>query len=215
MTRISRIWACVAALAAFVAVPGVQAADDPGWYAGAGIGRTDVKKTSSWTQVTDAALFRSGFTSNTLIESHDTAWKLYGGYQFNEHFAVEGGYHDLGQFKGTTIVSAPAASTAGGKWAAYAGSIAAVGSYPIAGRFSVLAKAGLAVTRLKVDLPVPTPFSPSATRVQPLLGLGVKFDFNKQFAMRGEFERFNNVGDGDRTGQTPINVWSVSAQYRF
>ena len=51
--------------------------------------------------------------------------------------------------------------------------------------------------------------------MQPLLGLGVKFDFNKQFSMRGEFERFNKVGDGDKTGQTPINVWSLSAQFRF
>ena len=98
---------------------------------------------------------------------------------------------------------------------AYAGSLSAVGSYPLFNRFSVLGKAGLAVTRLKVDLPLPSTFTPSATRVQPLLGLGVKFDFNKQFSMRGEFERFNNVGDGDKTGQTPINVWSLSAQFRF
>ena len=215
MNRISLIWACVAALAAVAGMPVAQAADDPNWYAGIGLGRTDVKKTTSWTQTTDATLFSRGFTTNTLIDSHDTAWKLYGGYQFNENFGVEAGYHDLGRFKGNTIVSAPAASTAGGNWVAYAGSLSAVGSYPLFNRFSVLGKAGLAVTRLKVDLPLPSPYSPSATRVQPLLGLGVKFDFNKQFSMRGEFERFNNVGDGDKTGQTPINVWSLSAQFRF
>ena len=76
-------------------------------------------------------------------------------------------------------------------------------------------KAGLALTRLKVDVPGPTQFSPSATRVQPLFGLGVKFDLNRTFGVRAEFERFNNVGDGSSTGQTPVNVWSASAQYRF
>lgn len=211
----SFIGACLATLAAFSGVSLVQAADDPAWYAGIGIGRSDVKRGSSWSQVTDAALLRSGFTSNTLIDSHDTAWKLYGGYQFNENFAVEAGYHDLGRFRGTAVVSAPVASTPGGNWVAYAGSLSAVGTYPVFNRFSIIGKAGLAVTRLKVDLPLPASFTPSATRVQPLLGLGVKFDFNKQFGLRGEFERFNNVGDGNRTGQTPINVWSVSAQYRF
>jgi hypothetical protein len=35
------------------------------------------------------------------------------------------------------------------------------------------------------------------------------------FGLRAEFERFNNVGDGSDTGQSPIHVWSLSAQVRF
>lgn len=213
MNNKSLMWTCLLVVAGLGA-PGIHAADDPGWYAGAGVGRTDVKKTSSWAQLTDGTLATRGITSNTVIDSHDTAWKLFGGYQFNENFAVEGGYHNLGQFKGATVITAPAASTAVGKWDAYAGSVAAVGIYPVVNRFAVFAKAGLAVTRLKVDVPG-AQFSPSATRVQPLLGVGVKYDINKAFGLRGEFERFNNVGDGSKTGQSPINVWTVSGQYRF
>jgi len=67
---------------------------------------------------------------------------------------------------------------------------------------------------LKVDVPGAL-YSPSATRVQPLLGVGLKFDFNKTFGVRAEFERFSNVGDGSSTGQSPIYVWSAGAQVRF
>jgi OOP family OmpA-OmpF porin len=215
MNNKSLLRACLLAITGFACAPAIQAADDPAWYAGIGVGRTDVKKTSSWTQVTDATLLTNGITSSTLIDSHDTAWKLFGGYQFNENFAVEAGYHDLGRFKGVTAVTAPAASTVSGRWDVYGGSVAAVGIYPVFNRFSVFGKAGLALTRLKVDVPTTIPFSPSGTRVQPLLGVGVRFDATKAIGLRAEFERFNNVGDGDRTGQTPINVWSVSAQYRF
>ena len=202
-------------------VPAAQAAQaapatqDPAWYAGVGVGRADAKRTTSWAQTMDAALLTGGFTSSTLVDSHGTAWKLFGGYQFSEIFAVEAGYHDLGRYTGSTTIAAPRASLASGTWDASAASIAAVATLPIVNRLSAIAKGGLAVTRLKVSFTGPVAFSPNETRVQPLLGAGLKFDFTKQFAVRGEFERFNNVGDGDKTGQTPINVWSVSAQYRF
>jgi hypothetical protein len=37
----------------------------------------------------------------------------------------------------------------------------------------------------------------------------------KAIGPRGEFERFNNVGDGSTTGQSAVHAWSVSALYRF
>ncbi len=214
MNNKSLLWTCLLMVAGLGGAPGLHAADEAGWYAGAGVGRSDVKRASSWTQVTGANLLARGLVSSTVIESHGTAWKLFGGYQFNENLAVEGGYHDLGRLKGLTVITAPA-STLAGRWDAYAASVAVVGSYPVVNRFAVFAKGGLALSRLTVDVPAPALYSPSATRVQPLLGVGVKFDFMKSFGVRGEFERFNNVGDGSTTGQSAVNVWSVSAQYRF
>lgn len=214
MNKQLMVWIGLVAVASVGGAPGAWAADEPAWYIGAGGGRSDASKTSSWSQVTAGTLATRGLISTTLIDSHDTAWKLFGGYQFNENFALEGGYHDLGRFKGTTTIVAPASTTAG-TWDVAAVSIAVVGTYPLPNRFAVFGKAGLAATRLKVDDPVPTGYSPSANRVQPLLGLGLKFDFTKKFGVRGEWERFNNVGDGSTTGQTPMNVWTLSAQFRF
>jgi OOP family OmpA-OmpF porin len=214
MNNKSLIVTCLLGFAGLGCAPGIHAADEPGWYAGAGAGQASVKKTSSWAQVTDATMLVSGFTTNTVIKSNDTAWKLFGGYQFNENFAVEGAYHDFGRFDGVTVVAAPASSTTG-TWKAYAASVSAVGIYPLAHQFSVFGKIGLAGSRVKVDVPAPVPYSPSATRFQPLLGVGIKYDINKAIGLRAEFERFNNVGDGSKTGQSPINVWTVSGQYRF
>ena len=195
---------------------GVQAADDSSWYIGAGFGTSDAKRTTSWGQQADIALRANGITSNTLVESHATAWKFFAGYQFNPNFALEGGYTDLGRFSGTTTVTAPAAGLATGKWEASSPlNLAAVGIYPVRDRFSVFGKLGLALTKVNVSITPPAPANLSATRVQPLLGVGLRYDFTKAFGVRGEFERFNNVGDGSNTGQTPINVWSLSAQYRF
>ena len=195
---------------------GVQAADDSSWYIGAGFGTSDAKRTTSWGQQADVALLANGITSSTLVESHATAWKFFAGYQFDQNFALEGGYTDLGKFNGTTTVTAPAAGLATGKWQARSPlNLAVVGSYPIKDRFSVLGKLGLAVTKVTASITPPAPASLSATRVQPLLGVGLKYDFTKAFAVRGEFEHFNNVGDGSNTGQTTIHMWSLSGQYRF
>jgi OOP family OmpA-OmpF porin len=195
---------------------GLQAADEANWYIGAGFGRSDAKRTTSWGTTADATLFINGITSSTLVDSHDTAWKLFGGYQFNENFALEGGYTNLGKFGGTTTITAPAAGLAAGKWKARSPlNLAVVGTYPIKDRFSVLGKLGLAVTKLTVSIAPPAYANISATRVQPLLGVGLKYDFTKAFAVRAEFERFNNVGDGSNTGQSNINVWSLSGQYHF
>jgi OmpA-OmpF porin, OOP family len=191
-------------------------ANDPAWYAGGGIGRSDVKRSNSWANQTDALLrANSGITSSTLIESHDTAWKLFGGYQFNDIVAVEVGYHDLGKLKGVTTITAPAPGTAAGTWEASALSVSAVATYGITDRFGFLIKGGLAATRLKANVSSPAPFSANETRVQPVLGVGVKFDFTKAIGVRAEFERFNNIGDGATTGQSPFQVWSVSGLYRF
>lgn len=216
MTNKSPLWPLVLVFAMFTGAPPVQAADEPAWYVGAGVGRTDVKRANSWAAQTDAALLTSGVTSSTLIDSHDTAWKLFGGYQFNEFIAAEAGFYRLGDFDGVTTISAPApGSIAGGSWDVKAVTLSAVATYPLANRFGLLFKAGLAASRLEVNVAAPTGFSRSETRVQPLLGLGVKFDVTKAIGLRGEFERFVNVGDGSTTGQSAVNVWSASALYRF
>ena len=214
--RKSLMWNGILAVASLIYALGGLAADESSWYIGAGYGTSRAAKTSSWGQVADATLSANGFTSNTVIDSHDNAWKFFGGYQFNENWAVEAGYTDLGRFLGTTAISAPAAGTATGKWdASSLLNVAAVGIIPVKDRFSVFGKLGLALTKVHVSISPPAAATLSATRVQPLLGVGLKYDFTKTFSMRGEFERFNNVGDGSITGQTPINVFSLSGQFRF
>ena len=46
-------------------------------------------------------------------------------------------------------------------------------------------------------------------------GVGLEYMFTDWFGMRAEFERFVTVGDDATTGQTNINVWTVSGLVRF
>jgi len=212
----SLVWSSILAVAGLSHAPGVLAADELSWYVGGGLGMSDAQRTTSWGQQVDAIFLTNGFTTNTLISSHETAWKIFGGYQFNQNFAVEAGYTYFGKFDGTTYISAPAPGLGAGKWEASSPlNVAVVGTVPVWDRLSAIGKLGLAYTKVTVTVSAPTPISLSASRVQPLLGVGLKYDFTKAFTVRGEFEHFNNVGDGSNTGQTAINVWSLSGQYHF
>jgi OOP family OmpA-OmpF porin len=57
------------------------------WYVGAGIGTTNYQGDS----VNDVP------QANIDIDGWQTSWSLFGGYQFNEKWAVEAGYIDFGE----------------------------------------------------------------------------------------------------------------------
>jgi len=80
MSRIT--WAAALALG-LVSMPAL-AAEDQGFYAGAGAGQFSIDF--------------SGDLLGTSIsfDDSDTAFRVFGGWQFNEFFAVEGGYVDGG-----------------------------------------------------------------------------------------------------------------------
>lgn len=209
---IKKAIACLALCASAFAGQ-LRAADEPAWYLGGGAGRGEAKSPSSWAGQTDAALAAVGVTSRTSIESHETAWKVFGGYRFNDMVAIEVAYNGLGRYKGTTTITAPApGSVAGGTWDTSAFSVAAVGTYPVVERFGLLFKAGLAATRLNASV---SSFSKTETRVQPMFGVGAQFAATKAVGLRAEFERFQNVGDGSTTGQSAINMFTASLLYRF
>jgi len=216
-------WISIALLAATaVSAPlSVSAADESPWYAGAGIGRGEAKRPGSWVEQADLAFKAQGVTSVTNIGTGSTAWKLYGGYQWDENLGVEAGYARLGRFNGVSNVTAPAAATGSGTWDASAFSLAAVGTLPIKERFAAIGKLGLAYTRLSVSATAPgaggaaVAFNPSNDRVNLMLGLGLRFDLSKKVGLRAEYEQYSNVGDATKTGQTAIGVWSLGAQYRF
>src|SRR5690242_14187948 len=88
--------AILAALTSPIALADDPTWDTSGWYIGASLGKAkakidDAKITSS--------LLRSGFTTSSISDDDSaTGYKLFGGYQFNPNFALEGGYFSLGRF---------------------------------------------------------------------------------------------------------------------
>jgi OOP family OmpA-OmpF porin len=189
---------CVTVLVSLLSLPGLALSQDiPGWYIGIGIGQSKAKGACD-------GVSGPGIT----CDETDTAGKILGGYQLSKNFALELGYADLGQAKAT---GGGGSSTFGTKGFEFTG----IGMLPIGERFSVLAKAGL--FSWKVDLKDETGLigSANASGTDLTYGLGLKFDFTRDFAIRGEWQRYKDVGDLNTTGQADVDFIGVSLVYRL
>lgn len=156
-----------------------------------------------------------GVSSN--LDDNDTGYKLQLGYQYNKNFAVEGGYIDLGKAKYSASFaggSADASVKASG-W-----NISAVGILPINDSFSVFGKVGAIDGKVKIDVSASGPGgtasgSESATKWKTLWGAGATYNISKQIGVRFEYEKFNNLGDDDTTGEDDVDLVSAGVVFKF
>lgn len=195
---VSTLLIAAAPMALAIEVHAQSPAGTTGFYGGLGAGRTD----------TDIGT--AGIAGST--DKNDTAWKLFGGYQFNQNFAVEGGYVDLGKASVIgTRGGAPASATLDAQvWQA-----SAVGSLPLTPQIALTGKLGLAYADTDTSGNIGgVPFGGNDTKLAPTYGLGMRYDITKTFGVRGEWERFRvgSVGLGDKNDS---DLYSVSAIFRF
>src|SRR5665647_1208689 len=123
---------------AVIAIP-LAVADDTGWYGGVNIGQSRAKIDDA--RIT-SGLLEGGFATTSITDDdRDTGYKLYGGYQLNKNFALEGGYFDLGKF-GFTATTVPA-GTLNGNIRLKGLNLDAVGILPFNEKFSAFGRAGV------------------------------------------------------------------------
>jgi len=210
--------ACFAA-ASLGCAAAAQAADDSGWYLGAGIGKSKGDDMGKAAATVDASLAAQGITSSTSFSGTNTAGKLFGGYQFNRVLGLEAGYSDLGRFSANSVITAPAPDSGSGTWKpGNVLSLAAIGSVPVWKELSAFGKLGVAYSKVDFSYTAPVSgvaISQSSSHTTPLLGAGLKYDIDKHVALRGEWERYLNLGDNSTTGRSDVNLWTVNLQYRF
>lgn len=139
---------------------GAQAAEDHGFYAGAGAGQS--------------------FVDEAAYDDEDTAFSAFGGYQFNRYFGLEAGYADLGELEPAGAGAALEASSA---------YLTAVGTLPFTEKFSGYAKAGLQRWDLDTAIPGLTGTADD-TGTDPVYGVGLQYRFTDAVALRGEYSRF-------------------------
>jgi OmpA-OmpF porin, OOP family len=140
-------------------------------------------------------------------DKSDTAFKIFGGYNLNPTFAIEGAYVDLGK----------ATASGGGISADAKGTgfeIAGVIKAPFTREFTGFAKLGVARMEGKVS---GSGFGFSAsdteTSTQFVGGLGLSYALSKEMALRGEWEnrRFDLPGNDKAT----VNTFTVGLQLNF
>lgn len=179
-----------ALLAASVFSPAAQAADNASSYIGISAGSVDQKVS---------------VTSIGSGKDSSTAYKVYGGFPFDNRFALELGYTDLGKVEagsGINSVSAhPKALTA-----------AIVISQPLGDKFAVNGKLGLASTNptlrannIKVD---------HGSKSSLLAGVGVSFNITKQLTLLVEYESYGTLVEHQNV-TLKATMASAGIRYRF
>lgn len=144
--------------------------------------------------------FKDACTGVSDCDNKDTAFKLFGGYQFTPNIAAELGYTDLGKAK------AGGESLEGTAW-----ELSAIGMWPLASQFSLLGRLGGYHGELKAT---GLGASDSKTKNGLTWGLGAQYDLSRNVGLRAEWQRFNNMG-GDNIVETHVDVLSLGALYRF
>lgn len=135
-------------------------AQEPGFYAGAGVGQS--------------------FVDEGVYDDEDTAFTVFGGYQFNRYFGLEAGYADFGKIE--PDVAGPALEGD----SAY---LTAVGTLPVTEKFSAYAKAGLHRWNVDTSLPGVTGNNDDSGS-DPTYGVGAQYRFTDKVALRAEYSRF-------------------------
>ena len=169
-----------------------------GFYAGAHIGQTTVDE------------FCDGVGGpGVSCEDSDTAFKLLGGAQLNQNFAVELAYINFGEIRLSGPGGTISAESSGFE-------IVGLGMLPVAERLSVYGKLGLyrAETEAAVNVPGVLVGNLDESNNDLTFGFGVRFDVTKQVAVRAEWQRYSDVGGGE-IGEADIDVISIGALFRF
>jgi len=201
----------------FAAVSGQAAlAAESGWYGGLSIGQS-----KGWIShdriATQVGVPVTGISFDD--EDTDVGYKLLGGYKFNKHFAVEGGYFNLGQF-GFTASYAPASSFTG-SMKLQGVNLDALGILPLTEKFSAFGRLGVIYAEAKdtftgtgagAGVAASDP-NPKKSDTNYKYGVGLQYDFTRALSMRGEWERYRVNDAVGNTGD--IDMVSVGLVYMF
>jgi len=123
------------------------------------------------------------------LDDSDETFSLFVGYKFNENFAVEGGWSELGDY-----------TYDGGNLEVEAFTFDLVGILPVDEQISVFAKAGVA----RVDYDAAS----KDTQTALSFGLGADYDFGNNISLQGEWTRINE-------SSAPIDMFGANIVFGF
>lgn len=184
-----------------------QSADPSGIYLGGSLGRSQYKDTCK----------------NLFVpcEDQDTAWRFFGGYQFNRNWALELGYGDFGD--ATANGDIPAGGTGAMTLNSYAFDLTGIGSLYLTERLSLFGRLGLYMGRTTRDIEFsnfPT-VSDAKTNSGLTYGAGVGYNLGR-LGVRLEWQRYDNIGtngnsaiQGQASGTDEVDFFSLGLLFRF
>lgn len=185
-----------------------------GGYAGFGFGSGEVATPSCDTPV----------SSNNFAQQCDReiGYQLFGGYQFNRHLAVEGGYINIESI--SSLATEPGPDAPDGTPTTVSGYnfstlyVAGVGRLPLgAGPFAVTGRIGLHNGTLEADgCPADQSCPDNADSTDLLYGIGAEFNFNRHLRAQVDYSRFNFDSNlANEVDVDEVDVVAASLVYRF
>jgi OOP family OmpA-OmpF porin len=176
---------------ALLTSPWARADENTSWYMGASAGPTQAR-------IDDARILQNlgsvGLGNASISESNrDNGYKVFGGYQFNRNFALEGSYFDLGKF-GFTATTTPA-GTLNGDISLRGFGLDAVLGVPLTSKLRVFAKVGANYAEARDNFSgtgAVTVLDPNPTKseLNPKIGIGVQYALTEALSVRAELERY-------------------------
>jgi OmpA-OmpF porin, OOP family len=162
-----------------------NADDAPGFYAGASLGEASVE------------------VDDVDFDGSDTSFKVFGGYSFNQHFALELAYFDGGNADeriGAGVVGVELSGL----------NASAVGRLPVGENFSLFGKVGFASYDAEVTARVngQTLFAEDGSDEDLSYGVGGEFRFGPSFGLRAEYEMVDASG-------AEFTLMSIGGSFRF
>jgi OOP family OmpA-OmpF porin len=190
-------------------------ADDSFWYGGFNVGQSKAKIDNARIA---AQLQGAGLTVNSISNNKkDLGYKIFGGYQFNQHFALEAGYFNLGEF-GYKANTTPT-GTLTGNIKIQGINIDVLGIIPFTEKFSAFGRIGAQYAETKDHFSstgfVPTPSNPNPSKNETnyKAGVGIQYNFTQSLGMRAEAERYRINDAVGKRGD--IDLISLGLVYRF
>lgn len=198
---------------AVIVSPAAVAADSYGYIGGnVGLSKGHFDEAQIATQV-----MAPGSAVNSInSDIRDIGGKVFGGYQFNRNFALEGGYFDLGKFKFSADTIPP--GTLSGNMKVTGVNLDLVATLPITEKFAALGRIGANYAKTKDSFSrtgagALVNANPSDRELNHKFGLGLQYKFTEFFGVRAEAERYR-VGNGI-SGKANVDLFSVGLVYLF
>lgn len=198
MNRLRLVLAAAAAAACLFSAPALAQR----LYLGFSAGRADVDESIAIPGLIDPG---------GSFDGKDGAFKLFGGYQVNQNFALEAAFVDLGDvtysgfFTGPTITG----PVSGGRIQNSGFNLSAVGVVPLGQSFVLFGKVGMFLWYSEAtDVTGGFAFRSEEDGSDLSLGLGASFAIGPKASLRAEWERFE-------ISNTDVDLVTVGFAFRF
>jgi opacity protein-like surface antigen len=146
------------------------------------------------------------------------------GYRYSAYLAVEAQYVWLGEY----ALAADVVATDGGdsigqaaaSWHAKGPAVSVLGSWPLASRWDVYARAGALWAEMDATLQlqgVPSAGRTKArtTTTELIWGIGAAYQATPQWTVRVEYQQVPDLGDGPRSGEFDVERYTLGWVYSY